>query len=98
MAERVVVVGGGFAGVLAVRGLRGADVDVTLIDRQNFYLFQPLAYQVATGSPSPGAGAVPPPRTPPPRRGRPRSRPARSRRTRSRSRCGRSLAVSATRA
>jgi NADH dehydrogenase len=59
MAERVVVVGGGFAGLLAVRGLRGADVDVTLIDRQNFYLFQPLAYQVATGSLSPDEVAVP---------------------------------------
>jgi NADH dehydrogenase len=59
MPERVVVVGGGFAGVLAVRGLRGADVDVTLIDRQNFYFFQPLAYQVATGSLSPDEVAVP---------------------------------------
>src|SRR6478672_10582526 len=59
MAQRVVVVGGGFAGVLAVRGLRRADVDVTLIDRQNFYLFQPLAYQVATGSLSAEEVAVP---------------------------------------
>src|SRR3954452_12395961 len=49
-SQRVVVVGGGFGGLLAVRGLRGADVDVTLVDRQNFYLFQPLVYQVATGS------------------------------------------------
>jgi NADH dehydrogenase len=57
--ERVVVVGGGFAGVLAVRGLRRADVEVTLIDRQNFYLFQPLAYQVATGSLSSEEVAVP---------------------------------------
>jgi NADH dehydrogenase len=57
--QRVVVVGGGFAGVLAVRGLRRADVDVTLIDRQNFYLFQPLAYQVATGSLSSEEVAVP---------------------------------------
>jgi NADH dehydrogenase len=57
--QRVVIVGGGFAGVLAVRGLRRADVDVTLIDRQNFYLFQPLAYQVATGSLSPEEVAVP---------------------------------------
>jgi NADH:ubiquinone reductase (H+-translocating) len=57
--QRVVVVGGGFAGVLAVRGLRRADVDVTLIDRQNFYLFQPLAYQVATGSLSAEEVAVP---------------------------------------
>jgi NADH dehydrogenase len=59
MAERVVVVGGGFAGVLAVRGLRRADVEVTLIDRQNFYLFQPLAYQVATGALSAEEVAVP---------------------------------------
>ena len=41
---RVVVVGGGFAGLLAARGLRRADVEVTLVDRQNFHLFQPLAY------------------------------------------------------
>jgi NADH dehydrogenase len=59
MVKRVVVVGGGFAGVLAVRGLRGAEVEVTLIDRQNFYLFQPLAYQVATGALSPDEVAVP---------------------------------------
>ena len=48
--QRVVVVGGGFGGLLAVRGLRRADVEVTLVDRQNFHLFQPLVYQVATGS------------------------------------------------
>ncbi len=47
--RRVVVVGGGFGGLLAVRGLRRADVDVTLVDRQNYHLFQPLVYQVATG-------------------------------------------------
>src|SRR6476646_5616476 len=47
---RVVIVGGGFAGLLAARGLRRADVDLTLVDRQNFFLFQPLVYQVATGS------------------------------------------------
>jgi NADH dehydrogenase len=57
--QRVMVVGGGFAGVLAVRGLRRADVEVTLIDRQNFYLFQPLVYQVATGSLSAEEVAVP---------------------------------------
>src|SRR5437763_12126841 len=57
--QRVVVVGGGFGGVLAVRGLRRADVDVTLVDRQNFYLFQPLVYQVATGSLSSVEVAVP---------------------------------------
>jgi NADH:ubiquinone reductase (H+-translocating) len=55
----VVVVGGGFGGLLAVRGLKRADVDVTLVDRQNFYLFQPLVYQVATGSLSSVEVAVP---------------------------------------
>ncbi|HVX31990.1 MAG TPA: NAD(P)/FAD-dependent oxidoreductase [Solirubrobacterales bacterium] len=48
--HRVVVVGGGFAGLNAVRRLREAPVEVTLVDRQNFHLFQPLAYQVATGA------------------------------------------------
>jgi NADH dehydrogenase len=57
--QRVVVVGGGFGGLLAVRGLRRADVEVTLVDRQNFFLFQPLAYQVATGSLSSVEVAVP---------------------------------------
>ena len=57
--QKVVVVGGGFGGLLAVRGLRRADVEVTLVDRQNFYLFQPLAYQVATGSLSSAEVAVP---------------------------------------
>ncbi len=56
---RVVVIGGGFGGLLAVRGLRGADVEVTLVDRQNFFLFQPLAYQVATGSLSSVEVAIP---------------------------------------
>jgi NADH:ubiquinone reductase (H+-translocating) len=49
-AHRVVVVGGGFGGLQAVRGLRRTPVEVTLVDRQNFHLFQPLAYQVATGA------------------------------------------------
>ena len=57
--QKVVVVGGGFGGLLAVRGLRRADVEVTLVDRQNFFLFQPLAYQVATGSLSSVEVAVP---------------------------------------
>ena len=56
---RVVVVGGGFGGLLAARGLRRADVDVTLVDRQNFFLFQPLVYQVATGSLSSVEIAIP---------------------------------------
>ncbi len=59
MPQRVVVVGGGFGGLQAVRGLRHADVQVTLVDRQNFHLFQPLAYQVATGSLSDVEIAVP---------------------------------------
>src|SRR3954452_5175615 len=59
MAHRVVVVGGGFGGLNAVHGLRDAPVDVTLVDRRNFHLFQPLLYQVATGSLSPGEIAMP---------------------------------------
>ena len=56
---RVVIVGGGFGGLAAARKLRRAAVDVTLIDRQNFFLFQPLAYQVATGSLSSVEVAIP---------------------------------------
>jgi NADH dehydrogenase len=59
MAQRVVIVGGGFGGLLAVRGLKDADVEITLVDRQNFFLFQPLAYQVATGSLSSVEIAIP---------------------------------------
>ena len=57
--RRVVVVGGGFGGIQAVNKLRRGDVDVTLIDRRNFHLFQPLVYQVATGALSPGEIATP---------------------------------------
>jgi len=57
--HRVVVVGGGFGGLQAVKALRHAAVDVTLIDRRNFHLFQPLVYQVATGALSPGEIAAP---------------------------------------
>ena len=56
---RVVVVGGGFGGLSLVRALRGAPVDVTLVDRRNFHLFQPLLYQVATGGLSPANIATP---------------------------------------
>jgi NADH dehydrogenase len=48
--HRVVVIGGGFGGLQAVHHLRRAGVEVTLIDRRNFHLFQPLSYQVATGA------------------------------------------------
>lgn len=50
----VVVVGGGFGGLTAVRGLKKADVDVTLIDKNSYNVFQPLLYQVATASLNPG--------------------------------------------
>jgi NADH:ubiquinone reductase (H+-translocating) len=53
--HRVVVVGGGFGGLPATRLLSALDVDVTLIDRRNHHLFQPLLYQVATGILSPGS-------------------------------------------
>jgi NADH:quinone reductase (non-electrogenic) len=55
----VVIVGGGFGGLFAARALRGADVRVTLIDRHNYHLFQPLLYQVATAALSPGDVASP---------------------------------------
>jgi NADH dehydrogenase len=58
-AHRVVIVGGGFGGLQAARGLRGAAVEITLVDRRNFHLFQPLTYQVATGALSPGEVAYP---------------------------------------
>lgn len=57
--HRVVVIGGGFAGLDAARDLRDVPVHVTLIDRRNFHLFQPLLYQVATGGLSPANIAAP---------------------------------------
>ncbi|HLB20736.1 MAG TPA: NAD(P)/FAD-dependent oxidoreductase, partial [Solirubrobacteraceae bacterium] len=51
--HRIVVVGGGFAGLQAALKLARGPFDVTLVDRRNFHLFQPLAYQVATGALSP---------------------------------------------
>jgi NADH dehydrogenase len=57
--QRVVIVGGGFAGLYAAQALRRAPVQVTLIDRRNFHLFQPLLYQVATGALSPANIAAP---------------------------------------
>lgn len=58
-AHRVVILGGGFGGLAAAQTLKRAPVQVTLIDRRNFHLFQPLLYQVATGSLSPGEIAAP---------------------------------------
>ena len=57
--HRVVVIGSGFGGLFATKALRRADVDVTLIDRTTFHLFQPLLYQVATGILSEGEIAPP---------------------------------------
>ena len=61
MAEdhRVVIVGGGFGGLAAAKALKHAPVQVTLIDRHNYHLFQPLLYQVATGALSPANIAAP---------------------------------------
>ena len=57
--HRVVILGGGFGGLQAAQSLAKTDVDITLIDRRNFHLFQPLLYQVATGALSGGEIASP---------------------------------------
>jgi NADH dehydrogenase len=57
--HRVVIVGGGFGGLYAAQQLGRTNVDVTLVDKRNFHLFQPLLYQVATGGLSPGDIASP---------------------------------------
>src|ERR1700689_5518964 len=57
--HRVLILGGGFAGLNAAQKLKRAPVEVTLLDRRNFHLFQPLLYQVATGSLSPGEISAP---------------------------------------
>src|SRR3954466_2160839 len=57
--HKVVVIGGGFGGLLAAKRLAGVPVDLTLIDRRNFHLFQPLTYQVATGALSPAEVCYP---------------------------------------
>ncbi|MFZ0521311.1 MAG: NAD(P)/FAD-dependent oxidoreductase [Candidatus Acidiferrales bacterium] len=57
--HRVVIIGGGFGGLTAAQKLKSAPVEVTLVDRHNYHLFQPLLYQVATGSLSPANVAGP---------------------------------------
>jgi len=56
---KVVIVGGGFAGIAAAKALKGSDADVTLIDRRNHHIFQPLLYQVATAVLAPSDVAAP---------------------------------------
>src|SRR5579859_1919839 len=57
--HQVVIIGGGFGGLAAAQALRRAPVRVTLLDRRNYHLFQPLLYQVATGGLSPANIASP---------------------------------------
>jgi len=57
--KRVLILGGGFAGVAAARSLKRADVEITLIDRRNHHIFQPLLYQVATAVLAPSEIAAP---------------------------------------
>lgn len=59
MATHVVIIGGGFAGITAAKNLSSKDFKVTIIDKSNHHLFQPLLYQVATAALSPGDIAVP---------------------------------------
>ncbi len=57
--HHVVIIGGGFGGLNAAKALKNAPVEITLIDKRNLHLFQPLLYQVATGGLSPGDIASP---------------------------------------
>src|SRR5262249_60052491 len=59
--KRVVIIGGGFAGIAAAHALRHADAEIVLVDRRNHHIFQPLLYQVATAVPSPSPIAAPNP-------------------------------------
>jgi NADH:ubiquinone reductase (H+-translocating) len=59
LPRRILIIGGGFAGLHVAMGLKRAPVQVTLVDRRNFHLFQPLLYQVATGGLSPANIAAP---------------------------------------
>jgi NADH dehydrogenase len=57
--SKVMIIGGGFAGLEAAKGLTGAAVEITLLDKQNHHCFQPLLYQVATAALSPAEIAWP---------------------------------------
>src|SRR5216117_4387668 len=57
--KRVVIIGGGFAGIAAARALKRCDAEVVLIDRRNHHIFQPLLYQVATAVLAPAEIAAP---------------------------------------
>jgi NADH dehydrogenase len=59
LPKKIVIIGGGFGGLYLVKSLRGIEAEVTLIDKRNFHLFQPLLYQVATGGLSPADIAFP---------------------------------------
>jgi NADH dehydrogenase len=59
MAPHIVIIGGGFAGLYTARGLRGAEARITVVDRHNYHLFQPLLYQVATAALNPSDIAAP---------------------------------------
>src|SRR6202049_4302698 len=57
--KRVLIIGGGFAGIAAARALKRANVEITLVDRRNHHIFQPLLYQVATAVLAPSEIAAP---------------------------------------
>ena len=57
--RQIVIIGGGFAGITVASKLKNVDADVTLIDKANHHIYQPLLYQVAAGALSPGDIAAP---------------------------------------
>jgi NADH:ubiquinone reductase (H+-translocating) len=57
--KRVLIIGGGFAGIAVARALKRSDVEIRMIDQRNHHIFQPFLYQVATASLAPGAIAMP---------------------------------------
>jgi NADH dehydrogenase len=59
VAPRIVIIGGGFGGLYTARGLRSAEAEITVVDRHNYHLFQPLLYQVATAALNPSDIAAP---------------------------------------